>query len=345
MYLAVLVTLCAGAQTESIDSKNIDKSIVEILEGAGIPGFSLAIIEGGETTFVQTYGVKLEKSNELVDRKTIFEAASLTKPIVAYCAMKLVGQKRLNLDSPLYKYLEYTPASHDFRYKTITARMVLSHTSGFPNWRSDRSKDTLNIRFEPGTKFGYSGEGFVYLQKVIEKMQGTDLNSIAKRYVFEPLEMTRSSLVLMDDENYAIGHDSASKPKKKSKPQTPNAAYSLHTTADDYAKFINELYTPRFLSVALRDQMIGVQSNMDEQDASLNWGLGVGLNVLEDQTYIWHWGDNGVFRAFFIASVQSGIGFVYFANSENGLSVVNRLIELVYSDKKVMSTWNEYEQY
>lgn len=335
---------CIG-QTSSIDIKNVDESIVQILEGTGIPGFSIAVIYNGKTEFYKTYGVKHIESDDRVNDQTIFEAASLTKPVIAYCAMKMAAQKLLDLDKPLYKYLEYQPASHDVRYKTISARMVLSHTSGFPNWRSDRNTDTLNIRFQPGSKFGYSGEGYVYLQKVMEQILGTDLNTIANNYVFEPLKMTRSSLVFKNYENYAIGHDTELKPKKKFKPSTSNAASSLHTTADDYAKFLNELFEPHFINNVWLNQMISIQSSVRDDDDTLAWGLGVGLNIINDDSYIWHWGDNGIFRAFFISSVNTGLGFVYFANSENGLSVVSRLIELVCSDEEIMSTWNKYEQF
>ena len=342
--ILTLAATCAVGQRPAMDSTQIDERVHQMMRDAGIPGLSLALINDGKTAYYKTYGVKRAKSDDRVNPQTIFEAASLTKPVIAYCALKMVSEKLLALDEPLYQYLEYTDAAHDDRYRAITARRVLSHTSGFPNWRSERSADTLNIRFEPGSKFGYSGEGFVYLQKVLEKIAGTDLNSIANRYVFAPLEMNRSSLVLRDDDNYAIGHDKKLNPGKKGMPRAPNAAYSLHTTAGDYAKFLNELIAPRFLGNALQHQMMSVQSHMFAQDASLAWGLGIGLNILNEDTYIWHWGDNGVFRAFFIAAVDSGLGFVYFANSENGLGIVKRLIELIYSNPEIMGSWKKYEQ-
>ena len=343
--MLALVTSSSLAQSHHIDSHKMDENIVRLMELAGIPGLSIAVINQGQTEFYGTYGVKRAEAREPVDSQTLFEAASLTKPIVAYCALKLAEQNLLELDRPLHTYLEYKDAAHNDRYKTITARMVLSHTSGFPNWRSERKADKLNLKFKPGSKFGYSGEGFVYLQKVMEHILGLDLNIIANTYVFVPLNMTRSSLIFNHDENYAIGHDSQLIARDKSKPGTPNAAYSLHTTAGDYAKFLNELFEPHFIGRAWRDQMISVQSFMRAKDTALAWGLGIGLNLVDDNTYLWHWGDNGVFRAFFIASTDSGLGFVYFANSENGLGILDRLIELVYGEPEIMSTWKKYQQF
>lgn len=343
--ICMLVASCCLAQAGRVDTSKFEQKIPQILVDARIPGFSLAITDNGRIIYFQTYGVASAGSDDPINPQTIFEAASLTKPVIAYCALKMAAQGLLELDKPLYKYLPYKDAEHDERYRVITARMVLSHISGFPNWRSDRSLDTLNIRFEPGSKFGYSGEGFVYLQRVMEKILSTDLNGIANRYVFGPLEMARSSLVFNYQDNFAIGHDKEGKPSKKGKPKAPNAAYSLHTTAGDYAKFVNELIEPRFISPEWRNQMISIQSTMKADEPSLSWGLGVGLNTIESEHYIWHWGDNGVFRAFFIASVDSGLGFVYFANSQNGLGVVRRLIDLVFSDPEIMGAWKEYEQF
>ena len=342
--LLIFVSPVAVSQTRGLDLQSLDQGISRALAEAGIPGCSVAVTDAGETIFLKTYGVRHIDSMAPIDHNTVFEAASLTKPVVAYCAMKLVEQKDLDLDRPLYTYLEYPDASHDDRYKSITPRLVLSHMSGFPNWRSESNGDTLNLSFDPGSEFGYSGEGFVYLQKVMEKVTGTDLNAIASRFVFQPLEMGRSSLVFADDENYAVGHDTIPSPKKKSQPAAPNAAYSLHTTAGDYAKFMNELVEPHFISRTLRDQMLSTQSFMDEKGTGLAWGLGVGLNRVGDKRYVWHWGDNGTFRAFFIVSAESGLGFVYFANSQNGLRIVNRMIHLVFSNPEIMRPWNMYDQ-
>jgi CubicO group peptidase (beta-lactamase class C family) len=122
---------------------------------------------------------------------TIFEAASLSKPVFAYMVLRLADRGEFDLDRPLHEMLEYPRLAHDERYKRITARIVLSHGTGLPNWGGEK----LTLRFDPGTDYGYSGEGFVFLQKTVERVTGRSLDELARREVFEPLGMTRSSYV------------------------------------------------------------------------------------------------------------------------------------------------------
>jgi len=131
-----------------------------------------------------------------VTNETVFEAASLSKPVFAYGVLKLVDQGKLDLDTPLNKYLGNNyDVVDDPRINLITARHVLSHTSGFPNWRdNDRTKNLL-IHFTPGDKWSYSGEGMVYLSKVIEKITGLSLEDFMQQTVLQPLGMTSSSYI------------------------------------------------------------------------------------------------------------------------------------------------------
>src|SRR4029078_5780516 len=127
-----------------------------------------------------------------VTESTRFEAASLSKPVTAYVALQLVDAGRLALDAPLTKYMTYPDPPDDPRAKTMTARHVLSHTTGFANWRR---RDPLKLFFAPGERFSYPGEGSVYLRRVIETITGATLEAAAKGMVFEPLGMTRSTFV------------------------------------------------------------------------------------------------------------------------------------------------------
>ena len=345
LYLTICITpFSLVGQSDLADHPINDQSLADLIKEASIPGMSIAVLNNNQLLYSQALGVKSAESNDSIDRATIFEAASLTKPLVAYCALKLVESGDLDLDTPLFHYLEYPDAADDDRYQQITARLVLSHATGLPNWRANRNGDKIKMKFDPGSKFGYSGEGFVYLQRVMEKMEGRNLQEIVSHYIFEPLEMSRSMLVFGNSTNYAVGHDKKSQPHKKFKPQQPNAAYSLHTTADDYLKFMQELVEPRNMD---RRYMLMLQKHhrlMNQKEPSLGWGLGLGMNSLPGQTYYWHWGDNGVFRAFFILSVEQGTGFVYFTNSMNGLSIVDRMIELVFDNHQIMGEWKKYDQ-
>src|SRR6185295_15686609 len=151
--------------------------------------------------------------------------------------VKLVDAGKIDLDAPLSKYL---PGDYieDPRQSAITARRVLSHTSGLPNWRPPGQP--LKIHFAPGERFSYSGEGFVYLQKAVERVTGQTLGALMKRLVFDPLRMTSSSYLWEDryEKTKARGHDSAGVPRAMRRPAEAFSAASLHTTSLDYGRFL-----------------------------------------------------------------------------------------------------------
>src|SRR5262245_13336309 len=174
----------------------IERAIPRLLSEGEVPGLSIALIHKGELVWHHGFGVRNAKTKEPVEDDAVFEAASLSKPIFAYLIMLLVDAGLLDLDTPLQKYL---PGKYDVgddeRLSKITARHVLSHTPGFPNWR----RGPLKIHFTPGERFSYSGEGYVYLAKVVEHAVGEKFNDIATKKVFEPLGMKDSSFAWRED--------------------------------------------------------------------------------------------------------------------------------------------------
>jgi len=257
----------------------------------------------------------------------------------------LVAEGKLDLDTPLFEYLEYEPINYDERYKLITSRMVMSHTSGFPNWRRFNKDGKLDIKFTPGERYSYSGEGIVYLQRVIEKLWDKPLDSIINDMVFTPLNMSNSYMTFPSSSNYAIGHDMDKNPQEKFQPNIPNGAATLHTTAYDYSKFLQELIEPQYTDKAIIAKMLSPQVSISKEDSTLFFGLGIALQIRDSDTLFWHWGSNEYFRAFFIVSKSNKKGFVYFTNSAMGLSIINRMIEIVFADTSILSKWNQYPQY
>ena len=170
----------------------LEKDAPELMKKDRVPGLEIALIRNGKTTWIHAFGVKDAKTNQAVSNETTFEAASLGKPVFAYAVLKLVDQGKLSLDVPLTTYLPKPYIADDPRLSKITARLILSHRSGFPNWRSD---DGLHIYFPPGDRFSYSGEGYIYLQRVVEQITGKPLNEYMTEAVFKPLGMTSSSYI------------------------------------------------------------------------------------------------------------------------------------------------------
>jgi CubicO group peptidase (beta-lactamase class C family) len=334
----------------------LQKSIPELLKDSAVPGLSLALIRDGKTYWVHGFGVRDVKSQQAVSEETIFEAASLSKPVFAYGVLKLVDQGKLDLDTPLSKYLPKPYIDGDARLEKITARYVLSHRTGFPNWRGD---GPLTIHFTPGERFSYSGEGFVYLQKVVEQVTGKALNDYMTEAVFQPLGMTSSSYVWRADYDTrtATGHDGAGQPGEKFKPKEANAASSLHTTAGDYALFFEALLNGTGLKRTTQQEMERPQIAVDpectncterqpkELSKSLFWGLGVGIQETKQSESLWHWGDNGQFKCFVVAYPKQKIGVVMFMDGENGLAIANELVRESLGGEQPAFHWLKYDSY
>ena len=267
---------------------------------------------------------------------TVFQAASLGKPLFAYAVLKLVQQGRLDLDAPLAGYLPqgYQHQHRPFvdapgtgpadllaapEWKQITARHVLTHTSGLPNW----ARGELNFAFAPGAAWRYSGEGFVLLQRVVEAITGQALETWMQGQVFQPLGMTSSSYRWSAalQGRLAPGTASSGQPVPDFRFQQPLAAATLYTTAGDYARFVAALLSDQTLLRQTLEAPVQAHAAL-----GLQWGLGWGVEQADAGLHIWHWGNNTGYRAFVMASVRSGDGVVMLSNSEDGLLAVEPLL-------------------
>jgi CubicO group peptidase (beta-lactamase class C family) len=196
----------------------------------------------------------------------------------------------------------------DPRIQSVTVRLVLNHTSGLPNWE----QDTLNFEFDPGTKWQYSGEGYVLLQRAVEAVTSMPLDLFMTEQVFKPLGMNHSDYIW----NARLAQNSVPVDGTLMRFTAPIAAATLYTSAADYAKFLVAILNDTRLLKEITESPVSVDSSLN-----LSWGLGWGIERGENDVYIWHWGNNPGYRAFVIASIQSGNGFVMLTNSENGLAL------------------------
>jgi CubicO group peptidase (beta-lactamase class C family) len=317
------------------------------LSSAGIPGMSIAVYRRGEPIWARAFGEKSAETHEAVTSTTVFEAASLSKPVFAYAVMRMVERGEIGLDTPLAEIYQYDRLEHEPRYLQITPRMVMSHSTGLPNWGGDR----LDLAFEPGSEFSYSGEGFVFLQRVVEKISGEDLDDFMRREVFGPLGMEHSSYVWQDEyeELSATGHDTLGRPQRKGKPRSANAAASLHTTAIDYARFLGAILEGTGIDLETWDSIFAPQVDAPGDDGEfqgiISWGLGWGLQAGSSEASLWHWGDNGPFKAYVVGYRHAGVGMVYFANSDEGLTVGEAVLGSVLSDSFRSFDWLDYGRY
>jgi CubicO group peptidase (beta-lactamase class C family) len=350
-----LFSLLSSAKKETTLSgatiQQLEKDIPELMKKHGVPGLSIALIRGGKTTWVHGFGIKEARTGQPVTDETVFEAASLSKPVFAYGVLKLVEQGKLGLDVPLTTYLPKPFVAGDERLAKITARIVLSHRTGFPNWPADDG--SVSIYFTPGERFSYSGEGYIYLQRVVEQITGKPLNDYMTEAVFTPLEMTSSSYVWRPDFDAltATGHDSDGKAVEPAKPKEALAASTLNTTAKDYARFVEAVLNGKGLKPATLREMetpvialdpecrICIKHEPKQLSKNLFWGLAWGVERKDGTDMLWHWGDNGSFKAFVMAEPKTKAGVVMFANSEHGLEIAQSLVDEAMGTESLAFEW------
>jgi CubicO group peptidase (beta-lactamase class C family) len=311
--------------------QEISSMLPPLMERESVPGVSIALIHEGRVAWQRGFGVRSVTDSQPVSTQTIFEAASLSKPVFAYGVLKLCEAGKLDLDTPLTTYLPEPYLPDEPRLKLITARRVLSHTSGFPNWRP--KGQPLVIRTTPGEKFGYSGEGYVYLQTVVEHLTARPLGEHMRDCVLQPLGMGSSSYTWLDgyEQLAAQGHGRTGNPLPKDKPSRANVAWSLHTTPAELAGFVAALLHPPHadqfhLRTRSVQEMLTPQVRVNEV---LSWGLGWGLDESSGQKSLWHWGDNGAFKCFAVASRRERNGAVIMTNGVNGLHICQKVVRTV----------------
>jgi CubicO group peptidase (beta-lactamase class C family) len=373
VYLAAFVffVLSGKAQLKTLNGMDIspatvDRFLQQQMDSLGIPGLSIAIINDGKIVYHRALGRVSVDSRQPVDDSSIFEAASLSKPLFAYFVMKMVDKSLLSLDTPLYKYMPYTDIERDERYKLITARLVLSHQTGFPNWRYFNKADSslhvkdgdLYIKFTPGSQFSYSGEGYLYLAKVIAFLEHRTLQTLEPLFqqeVDRPLGIehawytgngfiTRHKVsghengkVFGHAEGGLWGHDERS--NGYSWPTVfPgwdsswfNPAAGLHTEAVSYAHFLIGLMLGKGLSKKSLEEMLTPQVMLPKDNILYKlyqdpaWGLGIAITPTPYGTRYDHAGSNGNFESHAVFYKNRKYGYVFFVNCNKGDDFYKRL--------------------
>lgn len=304
--------------------------IMQTLEGAikraGVPGMQVVHTKDGKAT-VYAVGEKKYESADRVTENTLFQACSMSKSVLAYVALVLYDKGVIDLDTPLLNYWKNPRLSDEPRGKQVTARMALTNTTGFPSWTKPRGAK-LTIDFKPGTKFQYSGEGFLFLQQVLEHLTGKSLEELAQEFVFEPFGMKESHFIFHEKmrKNYANGHEDL-KPLALRGIKEPNGAYSLITTASDYSVFIQRaLIKGEGLKPHTHEMMTDYSSSRGPRTA---YGMGVQLQRNQKGKAIFHNGSNPGFRCFYFAYPATGESLVVMTNGSNGVKIKREVARLL----------------
>lgn len=301
-------------------------SLQSWMERLKIPTVGVLTLENGKIAQMQVVGELKTESFE--PENTIFNVASITKSITAYLTLTLVSEGKWDLDDPLYPYWVDPDVADDPFHKKLTTRHVLSHTTGFVNWRWMHESEKLTFDFEPGTAVSYSGEGYEYLRRALESKFGKTFRELIQEYIFTPFNMMDSELAWTDtiDENrYAYPHDENGERYDFEETTIPNAADDMFTTLQDLGKFSEAVFAKENLTENIYEEMLKAQSHPKEGvDFALGWVLFQGLPN-ENSALLSAGADKGV-AAMIILFPESQSGIIMICNSDNGRALLGKII-------------------
>jgi CubicO group peptidase (beta-lactamase class C family) len=316
----------------------LERHLPDWMSGAAVPGLGIAVVERGRVAWSRGFGVKDASLNTRVDKTTMFEAASMSKPVFAYVVMKLVELGVLSLDVPLTTYASSRFLEGDSRLQLMTARHVLSHTGGFQNWRSEKAP--LAIHFTPGSRHMYSGEGYNYLQTVTTQLLGEPFEAYMTKRLLKPFGMASSRYVWNDQAARLMArpHDATGTAVERARSTESNVARygsagALLSTPVDYAKFLIEVISPRPAdAVRLKPEsvreMLRPSVKLDKSEPPSSWALGWQIFHGPGRDFIYHGGDNRGFHCAAVGSVAGQSGYVAMTNGDGGVSVLRSILTL-----------------
>ncbi|HJU69673.1 MAG TPA: serine hydrolase domain-containing protein [Gemmatimonadaceae bacterium] len=309
----------------------------------GVPSIAVAYIENGAVQWTRVYG---EQSEGIpATARTLYNVASLAKPVFAEVVMRLVDEGRLSLDEPIASHWVDPDVTADPRHEKLTLRLALSHRTGFPNWRS-QDGGRLRFKADPGTALGYSGEGYEYAKRYIERKLRTSFDSLAHRYVLEPFGMTNTAFTRQDwfESRIALPNGPEGIYGKPSFQPVASASDDLYTTAADYAAFVVGVMNRTGLSAEIADardslHVLNPRALPSCDSTALSYcprriGMSLGWEILEfrDEIVRLHtggdWGENTM--AFYFPKRNAGA--VMLTNSARGMKVVLEVIDLLFHD-------------
>ena len=327
LYIVQILLIGYTLQMQINNSPDSEEKIIDWMAEYNVPAVGIGIIKDGKLSECEVFG-ELRKSIPANDN-AIFSIASVTKTIVAMLTLKLVENGQLDLDEPLYKYWIDPDIASDGRYKKLTTRYILTHQSGLPNWRSDLESKKLSFLFTPGEKYSYSGEGFEYLKKALERKFNRSLEELSDSILFAPLGMKSTKYhweEKIDEARFAFRHNSEGKVYKEEIRKNASAAYGLLTTVEDYSKFGIDVINGAGLSNDLFNEMVHPQINIKKNiDQGLGWQIIT--NLPNGEYALMHEGGSKGVSTLSVLLPISKRGLIVFTNGDKGDKVYLKILE------------------
>ena len=374
VVLGLQAAACATSPTafRRLDGRGLDEATVDavvnrLMRAGKVPGLGLALIQDGRPVLVKAYGLRDVASGKPLTPDTVMYGASFTKAAFAYTVMTLVDEGRIDLDRPIGSYLprplpkyeDYRDLARDPRWQRLTPRMLLSHTSGFPNWRVFNDDRRLDIRFEPGSRYAYSGEGIDLLQLVIEQGIGADLGALMQSRVFDRFGMRRTGMTWRDDfaSDLATGYDEEGRPIPYDHREHVDAAGSMATTVADFALFLAGVLRGDGLSAPARNEMLRPQVRIhsirqfptlapatteDNRGIDLAYGRGWGLFTSPYGPAYFKEGHDDGWNNYAVSFETGRSALLIMANSSNGEGIFKYLADELLGETCLPWFWNGY---
>lgn len=338
LLLIFLLGIAQGtyAQTANAVDLSFEQKLPDWLKQNNVPAAGVGIIENGKLSYAKVFGELRGGPTSPAPPNTIFQVASLTKPVVIILTLKFISEGKWNLDEPLAKYWVDPDVQNDPRHKQLTTRHVLTHRSGFPNWRTNK----LEFMADPGTKVNYSGEGFEYLRRALEKKFNEPLERLAQKYLFRPYGMKDTRFywdASMDESRFAVAHNKDGKPYDIHKNTTANAADLLLTTIADYGSFATNVLKGSGLSASVFNEMVRPQVSYP---SGKNMFFGLGWMVMPElsngEYALIHTGSDPGVNTVIVLFPKSQRGLIVFTNGDNGTQIWTQILAEAFDVGKEM---------
>jgi CubicO group peptidase (beta-lactamase class C family) len=381
IFFLLVSTYLLGQSIKRIDgtqysADSLNAKIENLMKSANVTGVAVSVFNNNKAIFSKTYGLANVPKNIPLEKSSVLYAASFAKTVFAYIAMQFIQEKLIDLDKPLVEYLNkplpdyiingfrrgYHDLKTDKRYEKITARICLTHTTGFPNWRWFEADKKLKIKFDPGTRYAYSGEGLYLLQFVMEQITGKDYETISQERVFKPLRMENTSQVWQTrfNDKIAYGHNVKGEPYELMKWKEASSGGSMSTTFEDFLKFYTALINSRGIDKSVFREMTSKQISIksrrqfgplaqidgtENDEIQLGYGLGVGTFFTPFGRAFFKEGHDDGWGHYSICFPDKKIAIVIMTNNDNGESIFKELLEYSIGDKFTPWRWQNYIPY
>lgn len=364
LLLSACATTPAAPALPSNDA--IDAEARRLMARENVVGMAIAVIDRGQIAHVQAFGFANLAEQRPLQTDTVMYGASLTKLAFAYMLMQLVDERRIALDTPLAQYLprplpeydDYKDLAGDERWRQLTARMVLNHTTGFANFRWLEDDRKLRFHYDPGTHYTYSGEGLYLLQLVLEEGLHLDVKAEMQRRVFDRFGMVRTSMQWRDDfrPNLADRYGANGEYEPHDERSNVSAAGSMDTTIADQARLWSGIIRGDGISAAARRELVRpgfaittahqfptLVPSSDPRGPQIHLAAGVGCITFQDASgEMWYKGGHDDFTGnMMICQEARKRCTVFLANSVRAERIYPELARFILGDT-AMPWWWEY---